>query len=142
MRQSLSAAGAVVLSVVLAVAAIVDQAGGRSLAEHASAMYEPYGKDPNAGLLYGLVYAIAIVDLVLFLLVLRGARQGTRTAGIVAVVAMLLTGSLALTLLLASEYGQRMYPSQWGLLALLPPVAGGLSAVQLLRGRPRRADVS
>lgn len=127
--------GAILLSAVLALVAVVDQTGGRSLAEHASAMYAPYGKDPNAGLQYGLVYAIAIVDLALFLPVLRGARKSSRTAGVMAVVVVIVTGSLALALLFASEYGQRMYPSVWGLLALLPPIAGGLSAVQLLRRR-------
>jgi hypothetical protein len=46
---------AVALSAVLAVVAIVDQAGGRSLADHVTVMYAPYGKRPDPDLLYGLV---------------------------------------------------------------------------------------
>jgi hypothetical protein len=34
----------VALSTVLVLAAIIDQAGSRSLADHAAAMYAPYGK--------------------------------------------------------------------------------------------------
>ena len=131
MRQSLServaTVAAVALSAALGLAAIVDQIGGRSLADHASATYAPYGNDPSAGLLYGLVYSIAAVDLLLFLVVLR------RRTRVMAIVTVLVTASLALTLLFVREYGQPIYPSIWGLLALLPPIAGAFAAIQLLR---------
>ena len=52
---------AVALSAVLVLAAIIDQAGSRSLADHATAMYAPYGKRPDPDLLYGLVYTVAAV---------------------------------------------------------------------------------
>jgi hypothetical protein len=38
------------------VVAIIDQTGHRSLAEHVTAMYAPYGKRPDPNLIYGLVY--------------------------------------------------------------------------------------
>ena len=41
----------VALSAVLVLAAIIDQAGSRSLADHAAAMYAPYGKRPDPNLL-------------------------------------------------------------------------------------------
>ena len=48
---------AIVLSAVLVVVAIIDQTGGRSLADHVATMYARYGKQPEPSLLYGLVYA-------------------------------------------------------------------------------------
>src|SRR4029450_13868526 len=50
---------AIVLSAVLVVAAIIDQTGGRSLAEHAAAIYAPYGKRPDPSLLYRLRFTRA-----------------------------------------------------------------------------------
>lgn len=105
MRQSLSdlrpavraASAAVVLSVVLVVVAVVDQAGGRALAAHAAAMYAPAGARVSPGLLYGLVYTVAAIDVLLWLLVFRVvlARRRTATvvAGIVAVVLARRVGS-------------------------------------------------
>jgi hypothetical protein len=65
---------AIVLSAVLVVAAIVDQAGGRSLADHAAAIYAPYGKRPDPSLLYGLVYTVAAAG-VLAAVRLRSGRR-------------------------------------------------------------------
>jgi hypothetical protein len=39
------------------------------------------------------------------------------------------------TLLVASEYGVHPYPPLWGMLALLPAVAGVVATVLLLRRR-------
>lgn len=61
---------ALVLSVLLAVAAVVDQTGARSLTEHAAALYSPYGKRAEPGVLYGIVYSIAGVDGLLWLLMI------------------------------------------------------------------------
>lgn len=124
------------LSAVLAVAAVSDQADGQSLGDHAKAMYAPYGKNPNVGLLYGLIYTVAGVGVLLWLPVLRSARKGGRAGGVLATVMVLITGSLALTLLFAGEYGEQIYPSVWGVLAGLPVIAGIVAAAQLLRRRP------
>jgi hypothetical protein len=139
MRQSLSEKRttypvllAIALSAALAVAAIVDQAGGRSLADHVTAMYAPYGKQPDPGLLYGLVYAVAAVGALLWLLVVRAVRSHRRSAPVLAVVMTVITAALALLLLVASEYGSRIFPPLWGILAFLPAAAGAL-AVALLR---------
>lgn len=118
---------------VLAVAAVVDQVGEHSLRDHARAMYAPYGKSPNMGLLYGLLYTIAVVGVLLWLPVLRSARRGGRAGGVLALVMVLVTGSMALTLFFASEYGQHLYPPVWGLLATAPVLAGIVAAAQLLR---------
>jgi len=126
---------AVVLSAALAVVAIIDQAGGRSLADHVTAMYAPYGKQPDPDLLYGLVYAVAAVGALLWLAVIRAVRARRRSASVLAVVVTAVTAALALLLFGVSEYGTQIFPPLWGILAILPAVAG-VFAVVLLRRRP------
>jgi hypothetical protein len=126
---------AIVLSAVLVVVAIIDQAGGRSLAEHAAAIYAPYGKRPDPSLLYGLVYTVAAVGALLWLLVLRVVQSRGRSAPILAVVVTTVTAALALLLLVSSEYGAQIFPPLWGVLAILPAAAGILAAVLLRSGR-------
>ncbi|WP_329002537.1 hypothetical protein OHA18_05285 [Kribbella sp. NBC_00709] len=137
MRQSLSekstAFTAVGLSVLLAVIAIVDQAGSRSLIDHAASVYAPHGKQVSAGAIYGLVYGVAVLDVLLWLVVAGLARSHRLVAGILGVVVVLLTASLGLTLLLASEYGVHPYTPLWGVLALLPAAAGAVATALLLR---------
>jgi hypothetical protein len=124
---------AVALSVVLVVAALIDQVGGQSLTEHATTMYKPYGKQPSAGLLYGLLYTVAVLGGLLWLAVLRPARKGSRAAGVLAVIMTVISAGLALTLLFTAEYGSAIYPPLWGILALLPAAAGVLATVLLFR---------
>ncbi|MGI5223678.1 hypothetical protein [Actinoallomurus sp. CA-142502] len=143
MRQSLSEKSialttATALSAVLAVAAIIDQAGGHTLMDHADTVYAPVGKHPSAGLLYGLVYTVAIIDAALWLLVRRVARSHRRSASILAMTVTVISASLAILLLVSSEYGARIFPPLWGGLALLPSVAGTLAAAFLLRRDPGR----
>lgn len=114
---------ALVLSVVLAVAALVDQVAIHSLTDHADAMYAPHGKDPSAGLLYGLLYTVAAVGVLLFWLSLRAVRSGSRWATALIVGSAVVMAGLAAVLLASSEYGEQIYPPVWGVLALLPPVA-------------------
>ena len=128
---------AIVLSAVLVVVAIIDQTGGRSLADHVTTMYAPYGKRPDPSLLYGLVYAVAAIGALLWLLVLRVVQSRGRSAPILTVVVTTVTAALALLLLVSSEYGAQIFPPLWGILAVLPPAAGILAAV-LLRRRSGR----
>jgi hypothetical protein len=132
---ALASAAAVGLSVVLAAAAVVDQVGGRGLVEHASALYAPYGKRADPGLLYGLVYAVAAIGAALWLLVLRAVRS--RLAPALAAVVTAVTAALAVLLLASTEYGGRIFPPLWGILALLPAAAGVLAVVLLLRRSDR-----
>jgi hypothetical protein len=126
---------AIVLSAVLVVVAIIDQAGGRSLAEHAAAIYAPYGKRPDPSLLYGLVYTVAAIGASLWLLVLRVVQSRGRSAPILTVAVTTVTAALALLLLVSSEYGAQIFPPLWGVLAILPAAAGILAAVLLRSGR-------
>ena len=129
---------AIVLSAVLMVVAIIDQTGGRSLADHVTTMYAPYGKRPDPSLLYGLVYAVAAIGALLWLLVLRVVQSRGRSAPILTVVVTTVTAALALLLFVLSEYGAQIFPPLWGTLAVLPAAAGILAAV-LLRRRSGRA---
>jgi hypothetical protein len=125
----------VLLSAVLLVAAVVDQAGGQSLVDHAAAVYAPYGKEADPNLLYGLVYTVAVVDVLLSLLVFRAARAHRRSAPILAVTTVVVTAALAVLLLATTEYGAQIFPPVWGVLALLPAAAGIVTSALLLRRR-------
>ncbi len=125
----------VVLSVVLAAAAIVDQAGGHSLTDHATAVYALYGERPDPNLLYGLVYTVAVVGALLWLLVFGAVRSRSRSAPVLAVVVVTITAALAVLLLVSTEYGAPIFPPLWGILALLPPASGLSAAVLLFRRR-------
>lgn len=150
MRQSLSenqrarrlagqaVAVAIALSLVLAVAAIIDQTTGHTLTDHADAVYKSSGKQPSAALLYGLVYTVAVIDAMGWLLVLRVARSHPRPASALAMTVIAITAGLALLLLVSSEYGARIFPPLWGILAILPAIAGILATALLLR--PRRQN--
>ena len=129
---------AIALSAVLVVVAVIDQTGGRSLADHVTAVYAPYGKRPDPSLLYGLVYTVAAVGVLLWLLVLRVVQSRGRSAPILAVVVTTVTAALALLLFVSSEYGARIFPPLWGILAILPAAAGILAAVLLRSGRTVR----
>jgi len=138
-RARRGAAGAamssVLFSAVLLVAAVVDQAGGQSLVDHAAAVYAPYGKEADPNLLYGLVYTVAVVDALLSLLVFRAAWAHRRSAPILAVTTVVVTAALAVLLLATTEYGAQIFPPVWGVLALLPAAAGIVTSALLLRRR-------
>jgi hypothetical protein len=129
----------VLLSAVLAAAAVVDQTGGQSLTDHAAAVYAPYGEQPSSSLLYGLVYTVAAVGALLWMLVLRAVRSRRRSAPILAAVVVTITAALAVLLLVSTEYGARIFPPLWGILALLPPATGVATTALLLRRRQSTA---
>jgi len=120
------------LSIVVLAATFIDQTGTRGLAEHGRQLYAPHGEQPNPNLLYGLVYLVAVVGLLLWLPLLRAVQSRRGWAPLLATVASVVTGVLAVLLLVATEYGERIFPATWGLLALLPTVAGIVGTVLLL----------
>ena len=129
----------VVLSAVVALTAIIDQVGNYRLGAYTQAMYAPYGLQPQPTLLYGVVYAVAVVGTVLWLLVGRAARAQRRSAPVLAIVVTTITAGLAAILLLATEYGTAIFPPLWGILASLPPAAGVVAVVLLLRHQQGRS---
>jgi hypothetical protein len=136
-RNSRAAAGAVkaavALSVLLAAVALIDQLGVHSLSDHARTMYAPYGKDPGAGLLYGLLYTVAVIDVLLWLAALRATRSRGLLAPVTAWIVVVVTAALALTLFTVSEYGTAIFSPLWGILAALPAVAGIVAALRMRR---------
>jgi|tagenome__1003787_1003787.scaffolds.fasta_scaffold20750135_1 hypothetical protein len=126
---------AVALSAALPVAAVIDQTGQHRLTDHGEAMYAAYGKEPDPALLYGLLYTVAVVGAALWLLVLRAVRSRRRSAPVLAGVSIVTTAGLAVLLLASTEYGEQIFPPVWGTLAGLPPAAGVLATVLLLRRR-------
>ncbi|GAA1588687.1 hypothetical protein GCM10009804_50990 [Kribbella hippodromi] len=139
MRKSLSEKTtpliAAVLSLTLAAAAIADQSGSQSLYKHATAIYAPYGKTITSATIYGLMYGVAIFNTLLWLLVLALARTPRLIATTTAALAVALTATTALTLLLVTEYGAHPFPPLWGILALLPTAAGAYAVAKLARPR-------
>ena len=82
------------------------------------------------------MYAVALIDLLLWLLVLRVARCRARAAAVLAVTVTVISVGLAVLLLVSSEYDARIFPPLWGVLAILPTIAGILAAALLLRREP------
>lgn len=127
---AMAAAG---LSLVLAAVAIVDQLGSAELLAHAEGLYAAHGVAVSGGLIYGLLYAVAAVNVLAWLGVALGATTRVRWHFLAATgVAALLTLAMGVTLLTAGEYGGQVFPARWGLLALLPLAA---ALVGLLRFR-------
>jgi len=83
--------------------------GSRSLADHVTVIYAPYGKRPDPNLLYGLVYTVAAVGALLWLLVIRAVRSRRRSAPVLAVVVTTITAALALLLLVSTDYGAQIF---------------------------------
>jgi hypothetical protein len=143
MRQSLSQTTsasayrltllAVALSVLLAAITLIDQRGGKSLLDHASSAYAQHGKEVSGAALYGLLYGVAVLDALLWLLVTGLTRSHRVLAAGVGVLAVLLTAGLGVTLLVASEYGVHPFTPLWGVLALLPAASGAVAVVLLVR---------
>jgi hypothetical protein len=126
---------AAALSAVLGVAALFDQAAVHHLTDHADAMYARHGKEVGAGVLYGLLYTIAAIGALLWLLPLRAVRSGSRWAAALTVGVATVTAALAVVLLVSREYGEQIFPAVWGVLALLPALVGALAVPALLRSR-------
>jgi hypothetical protein len=126
---------AITLSAALAAVAAIDQFTVQSLSDHAVEMYAPYGERPSNGLLYGLLYAVAGLGVLLWSAVLRTSRSSLFGA-VAALAVAAVTAALGLTLLTVTEYGTRLFPLLWGILAVLPSVAGIVAAVLMLRRAP------
>jgi hypothetical protein len=136
-----AAVAAIVLSAALGVAALGDRLGDESLAAHAASVYAPHGEEPEPNLLYGLVGTVAVVGVGLWSLVLLSVVFRRWWATVAAGAVALTTAGLAVALLTAAEYGERIFPVRWGLLALLGPIAGVATILALVTGRRPGAEL-
>lgn len=126
---------AVVSSFVLAVAAVVDQWAGQSLAAYTVSMYGAHGIEGEPEAIYGLVHIIAGTLIVLWLLVGLASWSRRRWTFGVLVTVTTVNALLALTMLFVTEYGEPIFPAPWGAMAALPVVVGTIAATLLTRRR-------
>jgi len=127
-------AGSVLLAAALSAVAAADQAGERRLLDHAVGVYVAHDVEVSSALLYGLVHTVTGVGVVTWLVAFlaAGARRwwwGPTASG----AAVAVTATLALTLLFTAEYGERVFPPVWGLVAALPLLTGAGALVLQLR---------
>jgi len=125
---------AAALSFVLAAVAVVDQSGGRSLEAYSVSMYESHGAHVESAVIYGVVYAVAGLLIVLWLLSLLASWASRRWSLGVVILVTVLNASIVLAMLFVTEYGERVLPARWGAMAALP-AAAGIVAIALLARR-------
>lgn len=119
------------LTVAMLVALIVDQASGHGMADQVRAHYSPFNLHPDPAVLYGYLYVTGATGVLLWLATIRGVMKHKRWARVVTSLVLVCATGFALLVMFASEYGGRVVPAGWGVLGLLPCVAG-LVAVILL----------
>lgn len=124
---------AALLSIALGIAAGVDQQGGGSLRDHATAMYAAHGVDVDPNLPYVVLYLVAGVLAVGWVAAVLAARARTSIALATVVTVTVVNLAAALVLLVVTEYGERVFPPLWGLLTALPVVAGAVALATLVR---------
>jgi hypothetical protein len=138
-RAPRGASGAVLLAIALtmvfAATAAIDQVSARSLSDHATALYALHAKAPRAELLYGLLYTVAGVAALLWLAALRSTRARSGFAALTILLAVTINSCLAGALLVSTEYGTRVFPPVWGVLAALPSAAGLMAVALQVRRR-------
>lgn len=122
------------ISLVLAAVAVVDQFGSSGLMHHAERLYGSHGVDVSSGLVYGLLYTVAAVNALAWLGVALGATTKVRWHFIAATAAAsVITLGMGIALLTAREYGGQVFPTRWGLFAMLPLVPGVLGLLRIRR---------
>ncbi len=85
--------------------------------------------------MYGALYSVAATNALIWLLAARSVRARSRAALLMTGVGTVVTVGLAALLLGPQEYGEQIFPTVWGVLALLPTVGGVAALAQLLRAR-------
>ena len=120
-----------VLSVVMLIALIFDQMNSEGLALHVQDLYAPYDLNPDPNVLFGYLYVTSVAGILLWLTTIWGVRQSRPGARVVTTIVFVFGASLAFFNLVVSEYGTQIFPTLWGILGLLPSIAG-LVAVVLL----------
>lgn len=157
MRQSLSATSdeasvrtgrghrlaAVLIGAAVATSAIglattvVDQTGSQGLYGFTDAAYAHHGVTPDPALVYGILYVVAITITLIWALMLVLLKARGRWPSALSAVATLVTCTVAILLLTASEYGEQVFSPVWGALALIPTILGIAATIQLVRDARR-----
>lgn len=129
------------LTVIALIALVIDQATGHTLAGHVEALYAPYDLDPDPNVLFGYLYVVGTIRILLWLATIWGVKQGKRGVKIGAALVFVAGISIALFNAFVSEYGVEIFPTLWSVLGLLPSVAG-LMAVILLWAPDRTTELT
>jgi len=127
------------LTAVALIALAIDQTTVHSIAHHVRALYAPYGLHPAPTGLYDYLYATQAIGILLWLTTIWVVGRQKRWARVVATTVFVLATGIVLLNLSVSEYGTRIFPTVWGILGLLPCLAG-LAAVVLLWTPGRAKD--
>jgi hypothetical protein len=131
-RAAVTAMGiGLLLTVTTLIALIIDQTSIYSIADHVEALYAPLDLHPDPNVLFGILYVTGLIGALLWLTMIWGVRGHKRWARVMASTVFVVAASIALLVLFVSEYGTRILPAPWGLIGLLPSIAG-LVAVILL----------
>lgn len=128
--------GAIVTSGLVLAVTIIDQAGSRQLYGFTEAAYAPHGLTPDPGLVYAILYAVAITITLLWGFVFLLSRKRGWWAPVRSAVATFVTGVTAILLLTSTEYGEQVFSPVWGLLVLTPTVLGIIATILLVRDAP------
>lgn len=133
-RGAVTAMGiGLLLTVIALIALIIDQVRGQTLARHVQTLYAPHDLNPDPNVLFGYLYVVGVIGILLWLATIWGIIQHKRGARVVATTVFVLGSSVALFNIFVSEYGMQIFPTLWGVLGLLPSVAGLLAVIILWR---------
>ena len=122
-----------VIALIALIALILDQMNGYTLARHVEALYAPHDLDPDPNVLFGYLYAVGAIGILLWLATIWGIIQRKRGARVVATIVFVLGTSVALFNVFVSEYGMQIFPTVWGILGLVPSVAALVAVIVLWR---------
>lgn len=128
---------AVGASVVTLAIIVIDQTGARGLYEFTEAAYASHGVTPDVTLVYGILYGVAITIALVWVLMLVALKARGWWPSALSVAATLVTGTVAIVLLTASEYGEQVFSPVWGALAVIPTVLGVAATIGLVRDARR-----
>lgn len=126
------------LTLITVLALVRDQTSVHSLAAQVDAHYSPFGLHPDPNVLFAFMYVTAAIGMLLWLTTIWAVRRQKPGIRLVASAVFVGATGIAALVLLASEYEGRVFPTIWGVLGLLPCIAG-LVAVALLWTRDRKA---
>ena len=133
-RGAVTAMGiGLLITVIVSIALIIDQLNGQTLVRHVQVLYAPHDLNPDPNILFGYLYVVGVIGILLWLATIWGIIQRKRGARVVATIVFVLGSSVALFNVFVSEYGMQIFPTLWGVLGLLPSVAGLVAVIVLWR---------
>lgn len=125
-------------SFALFIVAAGDQHSAATLETYSQSMYAAHGVTSQPGAIYGLLYTVAAMLSLLWLIVAAVSRFRRRPASGIAVAAVVINVALALAMLFATEYSEPVFPPVWGAIAVLPALVSVVVVVILWRRKPAR----